>query len=470
MLNGRNGESVSGSDRPMILEAVTAIMTRPEWNAPYPSASFGSETASRLFVKSQSTTSLQSTSSDFLVDSVLHNVKNLFIQNLLAQMSYVVDKMSSRNVPASVVAFCGKATAYAFFYCDGIAEILVRLWAIPTEAMRRILIQKNLQRDTDLRVSADRVSNLFPSCLKNLTFSSVRSMSRSLRKRPQVPFATSYIPWHGPWLSRWAGRDTDLFYIFTKFYYHLVSIFLPATSTRQERICVPGFVLVQAQLFTVLESVIQRSCNQPLFDSSNATPPTSFEDMLEEADASAAILPLPPSHTNRSIAENRLIMLMRDCLSGTTNVYAYAREIFAESIEALLRAIASSISIYDHNACFALCDFMEEAITILVRYDHTSVSSSPAIDWSFWFKVCKRMMESQNTMTDIRLHAFLYSLWGTLVADKDRKHQVCVEWLLDEDTFEKQFNHWCPMVRAYYMRLLCWKIGRLDGSASEIDM
>jgi len=469
MLNGRNGESVSGNDRPTILEAVTAIMTRPEWTIHPTTFAFRTDKPLRPSLKSRSTTSLGSTASDFLADSVLHNIRNTYVQNLLAQMAFVVDKMSMRNVAASVVAFCGKVTAYAFFYCDGIAEILVRLWATSPEVLRRVLTENGVRRDTDLKAASGSVAIKFPPCVHNLTFQSLRSMMKNLRRRPQVPIATAYIPWHGPWVGRWAGRDSDLFFVFAKNYYDLTCRFLSEGITPGERTCAPGYILVQAQMLTVLDATIQRAINQPS-DHFNAAPSSTFEDLLGEADASATVLPLPPSGVNRSMAENRLIMMLRDCLSGSSAMSEKAQKTFGESFGYLLRAAARHISLFDNSACFTLCDFMEEAIAILDRYHHTSNQEQPVLDWAFWLDVYKHMMRSQNTMTEIRLCAFLYSLWSTIVSDESRKRELCLEWLLSEATFGRMFNHWCPMVRAYYMRLLCWKVARLDGANSDTDM
>lgn len=465
ILNGRNGESVSGSDRPAVLEAVTSIMIRPEWRIPYRLDLDGKVPP---FSRSRSTTSLGSVSSDFLADSVLHNIKNIYVQNLLSQMAYVVEKMSSRNVPASLVTFSGKAIAYAFFFCDGIADILVRLWGPSPATIRRVLIENQVQRHADFTRWSDSVASKFPSVLYGLAFRSSKFAVRYLRSRPQLPVATKYICWHGPWwMGRWAGRDTDLFFVFTKFYYNLMSDFLPPDPSPQERLCAPGYVLLQAQILTVLDATIQKGSGQSPLNSSLA-PSLPYDEILGQADASATILPLPPAV--RSMAENRLILLLRDCLSESTSIVEKVREIFAESFERLFKAAARRTSLFNHNACFTLCDLMEEAITILVRYNATSASSSILLDWSFWLKVCRQMMESQNTMTEIRLYAFLYSLWGTITADESRKGQICLEWLLDEEFFQKQFNHWCPLVRAYYMRLLCWRIGRLGDSPSEINM
>ena len=471
MLNGRHGESVSGNDRPAILEAVTALMVRPEWTLPALTATAKSGKTPRASIKSRSTTSLGSTmtmSSDFLIDSVYHNVKNTFTQNLLAQMAYAVNKMSNRSVPASVVAFCGRAIAYAFFYCDGVAEILVRLWATPPETLRRVLVGHGLRKETALDpVALDRISSNFPQSLHPLRFKALRPMTSYLRTRPQVPIATAYISWHGPWVGRWAGRDTDLFFIFAKFYTDLLCRFLPDDASPEETIAAPGWILVQAQILTILDSTMQHTNRSSPIDQIIGPSPITFDDMLGEADATAAMLSLPVNGAIRSMAENRLIMLLRDCLSGSATMVDKAQSLFAQSFCNLLKVAARKTSVFDHNACFTLCDLLEEVIPILTRYYQSSVMT--AIDWPFWLDVCKRMLQSQNTMTEVRLCSFLYSMWGAITSDEDRKRQICMDWLLSGDVFQNQFCHWCPMVRAFYMRLLVWRLARPDGNSPDLD-
>lgn len=470
MLNGRNGESVSGNDRPAILEAATAIMVRPEWVLPPSTFMARSNKSLRPSLKSRSTTSLGSTASEFLADSVFHNIKNTFSQNLLSQMAYVVDKMSTRNVPASVVTFCGKATAYAFFYCDGVADILVRLWATTSETLRRVLAESGIRRDTVLTSASERLALRFPPCLHALSFKSLQPMMRYLRSQPQVPVATSCIPWNGSWVGRWAGKDTDLFFVFTKSYYSLAARLLPEDHSQEERMCAPGYALIQAQILKILDATMQHPSSQPSLDHfKESSALMTFDDILGETDASAALLPLATAGLVRSMAENRLIMLLRDFLSGSLSITGKSREIFAESFQILLKAAARRISMFDHNGCFTLCDFMEEAIVIIARYNQVSHSLKSALDWSFWFEVWRKLMESQNTMTEIRLFAFLYSLWGTITYDESRKREICLGWLLQDGFFERQFNHWCPMVRAYFMRLLCWRVARVEGKGSELD-
>ena len=469
MLNGRHGESVSGNDRPAVLEAVTALMARPEWTLPLSSIVTRPGNTARTSLKSQSSTSLGSNMSDLLADSVHHNVRNTFTQNLLAQMAYVVDKMSTRNVAASVVTFCGKATAYAFVYCEGIAEILVRLWATPPETLRRVLAQGPL-RQSEMDSVSDRVCSAYPQCLHSLKLKALRPTMKYLRGKPQspVPIATTYIPWQGPWISRWAGKDTDLFFVFTKSYTDLACRFLPDDPSPEEIMAAPAWALVQAQILTILDTTMQQTNSQSA--NTQTGPSVTFDDLIAEADANATMLPLPAQGVVRTMGENRLIMLLRECLSNSTIMTVKSRLIFAQSFIGLLKIAARRISTYDHNACFTLCDFLEEAIPILQRYQQEIDAAIDIIDWSFWLDVCRHLLQSHNSMTEVRLFAFLYSMWSLVTSDEVRRHKVCIDWLVTEDTFHANFNHWCPMVRAFFMRLIVWKIARLNGSGSVVNM
>ncbi len=223
-----------------------------------------------------------------------------------------------------------------------------------------------------------------------------------------------------------------------------------------------GFILVQAQILTALDATIHR---QPAAE----PPPITFDDVLAGADASAAALPLPSNNSARLMAENRLIMLLRDFISERPSEYEAARRTFAESFGKVIQASAARTSLFDHNACFVLLDFVEEALNIYVRFHYAHELEWDFIDWPFWLSVCKKMLESENSMSEIRLFSFLYSSWHLITADERRKKIMCLDWLLTVETFDKFFNHWCPMVRAYYMRLVCWRLCRDDGEASDLD-
>ncbi|KAK3679319.1 hypothetical protein LTR78_000880 [Recurvomyces mirabilis] len=446
MLHGRNNQSISGTDRPAILDGISGIMERPEWRlAPSPFCPLDQKMKGINTPRNRSNTSLSSGASEFLTESVHHNVRNIFIQNLSAQMAFVVDKMSLRNASASLVTFCGKACAYAFMFVPGMADVLTRLWDLQMDTLRRVLEGNDIGKFDNLGDLSASVSSSFPPALHQLGFTSLMKYMRKLR------------------------RESDLFYVFVKHFHILVTEFLPKDFSKQERACAPGVLLVHAQILANLDATIHRDAGHAQRDPAAAGQSPTFDDVLGEPDAVAS-LPLPPTNAVRIMAENRLIMLIRDFLSERTADHPIARDFFADAFNDLMQTAAKGTSIYDHAACYTLLDFLEEALVILVRFEHLKDSDGKIINSEFWQSVCRKMIESQNTMTEIRLYAFLYTIWNTVVCNTNRKADLCLGLLLDPEVFESRFNHWCPMVRAYYMRLLCWRVTRFDGESHSGDM
>ena len=471
LLHGRNNQSISGTDRPAILDGIAGIMERPEWRLPpSPLSPLNQRLRGTASPLNRSTTSLGSEASDFLTESIHHNVRNIFIQNLSAQMAFVVDKMSLRNASASLVSFCGKACAYAFMFVPGMADVLVRLWDIHISTVQRVLEGNGIGKFDKLSDTGASIASGFPPALQQLGFTSLMKYMRTLRTPPPLPLGTSNIQWWGRWLDRWSGRESDLFYVFVKYFHILATEFLPSDSSRRERMCAPGFLLVHAQVLTNMDATIHRDANQAQHDPGAGGTSASFDDMFGDPDAVATTLPLLPINATRLMSENRLIMLIRDFLSERAAEHPAARRIFAESFNNLLQTAARGTSMFDHAACYTLLDFLEEAMVLLVRVEHITEGDEPLVDIDFWMLVWKKMIESQNTMTEIRLYAFLYTVWNTVISDLGRKRDLCSNLLLDPAVFSSQFNHWCPMVRAYFMRLLCWRVGRVDGEYSENDL
>ena len=462
MLSGRNNQSITGTDRPAFLEATSQIMMRPEWRIPpFPSNNGDTPQPPSIRVEHSSTT-LGSEASDFLVDTIHQNVQNMFIQNLLTQMAFVVEKLSMRSAPASLVTFGGKTCAYAFFFCPGVADMLVRLWRIAPGTLRRIFAEAGVERGEKLHLLAQALTPRFPAPSRSLIFDSQSALSRSLQMRKAIPPGTEHVMWHGPWIGRWSGRDSDLFFVFIKWYHILAAEFLQDEISKKDRVCIPGFGPVHAQILTVLETTVYRQAGQQSVD--NYASGTA--NGLDNPDA-VAPLPMTIANASRQIAENRLIILLRDVLGDRDPGRTKMQELYASSFGDDVKAATRKISLYNNDACFVLCDFLEEVFPIMARhYQH----ETPYLDWPFWLEVCKQMMQSHNTLTQIRLVAFVYSSWSILISNEAWKRDLILGWLLEQEFFDQLFNHWSPMVRHYFYRLLCWRIGRCDGEPSALDM
>ena len=467
LILNKNNQFVSGTDRPAVFDSILGIMERPEWRlAPSPYAPLRERQQMKGHQKSASVTSTSSESSDIIMsDSVIHNVRNLFQQNLIDQIGYVVEKMSMRNAPASSVSFCGRTCAYAFFFCPGIADVLVRLWNPTMDSLNRVLSECGHKRSITLKEAAEKIGSGFPSHLKALRFDNISAIYKALRKPAPLPLRTHSLPWSSAhWVSRWCGKDSDLFYVFVKHHHMLVVEFLPSQTTRTERLCAPGLIFVHAQILTNMDATIHRNTTQNPTDPGNSTTTSTFDDILTDPDSSAPAFPLAPAaNATRQMGENRLIMLVRDLLSERNTTPEAVQEIFGVAFADLLKAAARRTSIYDPYACYVLCDLLEEAFLILVRYEQLNPGLGSVLDWSFWLEVWRKTVESHNTTTEIRLYALLYSLWPAFVIEPQRRAELCSQFLLEPEFFTSRFNHWCPMVRAYYQRLLCWRVARFDG-------
>lgn len=466
LLDGPSQGAVPGVDRPTLHEVTTFVMMRPEWRMNTPSFRplLDRDMRERVKTKRQARSNASNddsgspTDSDFIAESAEHNVRTMFTTNLIRQMAIVVDKLSQRHLPLSLINFAGKACAYAFFFVPGIADVLVRLWALSADLLRRVADDFQLPRCS--KDESEDIVSLFPHNMDNLGWTSVKTMTARLRQSTKLPLAAAKIPWHGPWLARWRGRDTDLFFIFCKYYFVLAEEFVPSELPLVEKGRAPAFLLVNAQILAILDSTVHRQAayNAMTFPSADGI------------DASATALPFAPNNNvMKGMTENRLIVLLKDFLSAGSIHLTAARHTFAEAFMALMKASAKKTSLFDHNACFTLCDFLQESLVAYDGYIDVHRPTLEYIDWPFWLDVCKKIMESNNAGSEIRVLSLIFSIWDAITSNQNRKEMICFDWLLKEDIFYKWFNSWCPMVRAYFMRLLCWRICRDAGSANDLD-
>ncbi|KAF8444194.1 hypothetical protein BGX38DRAFT_1143738 [Terfezia claveryi] len=364
----------------------------------------------------RSSASLSSDSSRYSVEkSVQHNIKSLFTRTIIDTLAYAVDKMGQRTAPASVVAFAGKVVAYAFYFCNG-----------------------------------------FPDCLQPLSFTNFAGALRQLKKTVKPPLGNT-VDWYGAWVNRWLGRDSDLLFVFLKYYHMLLCGFMPPETSELSQACAPGFIFIQAHMLNIMDSTLhskpQKIVPGPLGSS------ITFDDVL----AKASTLAVP---THRTMAENKLIVLLRDVLADRQLCSAKCRAMLSKSFSTMLMAAAQRTKVFDSDACFTLCDMVEEILPILNYSERLEGGGTTYIDWPFWLDVFKRMSNCDNNMTELRLICMVFTIWGLLIEEDGRKRSLCMDWLLSPPTWERFFCHWCPMVRAYFMRLICWRLARFTGTES----
>jgi hypothetical protein len=471
MLRELQHDRMSSHERPIVLEAITGIMERAEWRLAMRDGEqrrrgSADEQRRRALGMSGTNGSTTSLTSSMTSGPVMENVSVLFVHHLYEQMAVVVDKMGQRTAPASLVSFCGQACAYAYFFCPGMADILVRLWGVHPTRLKRVL--KAFGHNSPFRFpsEAEAMIESLPATLHSLSFKSLKEAVAKLRQACPMPDIVSQIGWHGYWLKRWSGKDSDLFYAFVKRFHRLLGEFVPKKAAKNKWLCAPGVLPVYAQMLANLDMTIHRQASgrsespNKTEDGQREPPPTTFDDVLG-ANASADVFGAASINATRIMADQRLVTLLSDVLPIRPPPFPHSAYMFAEGFCELLKATASQTSAHDQAACYTLCDFLQEALVILGKFE-AHAFTTPLVDWDFWMECFTRMARSDTTLTQIRLFALLYTIWPMIAAHSRWKEHLCMNVLLDPAYFESHFGHYCALVRTYYQRLLCWRIARCD--------
>ncbi|KAK6354752.1 hypothetical protein TWF696_003889 [Orbilia brochopaga] len=474
--NGSN--MVPIQDKSTYLEGVVGIMSRPEWRA---ASSSLAPLSTRNPSPSNSCSSLSSTSSTISYEkSLQHDMKVMYTTSLLDTLAYALDGMSEPQC-GGLMHFAGKVAAYAFFFVNGVSEMLIGLLGLKAPQLRKVLNEYGIGRGMDLQAVAEGVIGEFPQAVHSVGFTTMGAALPRLKKPGNYMVATSIIDWQGPWIHRWTGRETDMFFVFVKHYHLLLAEYLPVGTSPTARLCAPGFIFVQAQLLSLLETAINRGPPHLLPVDTGPTNVT-FDDIV-----GAHVMngngngggsgngngngntnqPAPAKTMYRPLMDQRIFSLLKD-ITLDKNFNDAMRDAFATAFASLLKSLAKNTKVVEHSACVSLCDLLEEGIPALYQFEQQSETGAKYIDWPFWLDVSRQMIKNENSMTELRVFSFIYVIWDLIADDLERKRSVCLEWLLSDETWQRFFSHWCPMVRSFYMRLLCWRIGRLSAQGREI--
>ncbi|KAF3917746.1 hypothetical protein ABW20_dc0101681 [Dactylellina cionopaga] len=460
--NGAN--MIPVQDKSTYLEGVIGILSRPEWRA---APSSLAPLSTRNPSPSNSCSSLSSASSTISYEkSLQHDMKVMYTTSLLDTLAFALEGMSEQHC-GGLVHFAGKVAAYAFFFVNGVSEMLIGLLGLKAPQLRKVLNEYGIGRGMDLQAVAEGVIGEFPHSVHSVGFTTMSAALPRLKKPGNYMVATSNIDWKGAWVPRWIGRETDMFFVFSKHYHLLLAEYLPVGISATARLCAPGFLFVQAQLLSLLETAIHRGPPH-LLPQENGAVNVTFDDIVGAHVANGNVVPQAPSKTMyRPLMDQRIFSLLKD-ITLDRNFNDALRDVFATAFANLLKSLAKNTKIVEHSACVSLCDLLEEGIPALYQFERQSETGAKYIDWPFWMDVSKQMMKNENSMTELRLFSFIFVVWDLIAEDPERKRSICLDWLLKDDTWQRFFSHWCPMVRSFYMRLLCWRVGRFSGASHEV--
>ncbi|KAI5308772.1 hypothetical protein KEM55_004908, partial [Ascosphaera atra] len=347
-------------------------MTRPEFRYPYvpagrslhsSSSDNGGGKSPQVGSPDSGSASQKSAGSDFLTESIYHNVRNIFNQNLLSQLGFCIDRMSLNHCSASLVTLTARTCAYAFFFCPGVADVLVRLWKTSPDGLRRVVTLHDPSFSMKARAqTSEEVASYFPPALRSLSFTSHVALVRSLRERATPPIAAARINWYGSWITKWNGRETDLLFVFIKHFHLLLADFAPTASMPKSKlIYIPGLLIIQTQILRLLDDTLSRSSGElpeSLSFTTKQQRTPNFDDIIAGGADTTTAAPLGTANSLRAMSENRLLLLLRDVIADHQIGYE-VRLHFVEAMSDLLKAVTRKTSLFDHNACFVLMDFVQ---------------------------------------------------------------------------------------------------------------
>jgi len=161
--------------------------------------------------------------------------------------------------------------------------------------------------------------------------------------------------------------------------------------------------------------------------------------------------------SGKSIHSDRRVSL------PSLHIKQHLASLFTVLFERTLKAAVRKTSVWEGQACFALCDVIERMVPV-IDDSHVKVHESlMGLDWPFWNDVVKKLvLQSENSVTQVRAFGFLFNIWGRCPAGDQG-------WLLEEETWETFFCHWSTLVRCYFMNLVCWRVCMSSQSGVSVD-
>lgn len=398
---------VAGADRGAYLETVAGIMSRNEWQRASDS------------------------------NKVIYN-------SLLADtLSFALTRLKYKPISINISVFAGQVFAHAFFALQGVADVLLFLLGVRQVEINRLIKAARVAKVT-LDARAEATSSMFPSHLHSL----VGKHSAYNGRTPSPPKLVKDI--YGAWVSRWQSHESDLFASFLKHYFVLISESRLAAET-ESLLCAPGVLIISARILILFDYRIHRQLSRGIGNcNSRSKQPIQGDENVSMPTMAASMPGTALHHPGSKIADMRVLRAINELLSVDLASSRLAA-VYGAHFEVILHAAAQRTSLYDLFGCIALCDLADAVFRVM--YNTTAT-----VDWGFWFTVVRRMVQSKNIQTEVRALAFLYGCWDAMVLDV----ADLVPWLLSEQIWLDMFCHWSPLVRAYYLRLLCWRVSGTD--------
>ncbi|KAI7945932.1 hypothetical protein MJO29_012320 [Puccinia striiformis f. sp. tritici] len=420
---------------------------------------------------------------------------------LVSVLNFAIDKLNDKAVYANTLVFAGRMLSLAFFRIEGVGRKLLRaLPPVKRMSMRRLLDEMESSSNNNQQNSNSiEPPNLqpFPAYLRELCFVDLPSYCKVFNSPSAdsdnllVQEGEILVEMSGNWLIRWTASDSDLPFAFYRAYHRQLATYLRPQESNvvhpSTLISMPGFLLVSASFLDKCDSLVHRSLR-----SVTTLGPTA--NNFNAGESANLVMGAKPKVLE--LAHRRLVSTALDIVGGSPSPLVdqelpsddsdRRRQFFGGLLNLWIRAIAKRTSMWDTRSVFLLLDFLDGLFyTVLytapvppVNNDLNS-SLAPAVpklvlpslelfDLHFILDVLRRiLLTADNTVCIMRTIAFIYSQFEALTSPPETLRALCLDLLLDPEVFQHLFLHWNSGVRGYYMRLLVWRLSRLNGSTQQ---
>ncbi|KAG7664867.1 uncharacterized protein J8A68_001625 [[Candida] subhashii] len=422
-------------------------------------------------------------------------------QSLLIQtLDYCIEKMSNlKTVSASFSAFMGKVFAYSFFKIPHVSNALLFLLNV-----KQITFESCLRKLSNNQPCDNKLKSIFPHHLHYLiNFKGMHTLTTKGQKKsincapiPRHPVSGIKDP-NGDWVRRWYCPDSNVFNSFFRHYIDILQTYLreqPEKVNRDVLFNCPGFSIIISHIFQIFHTGIVRissnfvNSTKPLGPQTTPTHTRKFNP-----DGTSIMIPHPSASSfNPNLKQSdvyytsilKVFKTVRDITYCATLDEKPIDPISADLVKVIdtcLISIAKETTIYDFNRNGLILSIANEFINHIGN--NTGMEMKLLVNWDFWLS-CNYMMikHCDHVQTILKNFAFLFNTWdmipetlsnlgtnkvdinlqniefGWLTDVKNSSKLNFINFLISDETFQRFFTHWNPIIRSYYIKLLIWRV------------
>ncbi|CAG8608543.1 10392_t:CDS:2 [Paraglomus brasilianum] len=411
-------------------------------------------------------------------------------KTLLLLVQKVFRSLSDMGVLTNWISFSARVLAFCFLRLPEVAYALIKDLPVKEFHTKRLLaiIEPNEKiKSESLAKSYDMMQNMFPKNMHPFCYKTSRIWWNQLRN-PKKEWRSADIEMSGNCKKRWLADDSDLFFSFYKHYHIALKSYFADSSDESSTspfvyIASPGYLHFAGFFLQKLDLLIY---NREVYAitgynlNSNGTwqihtPKTNACDMAKKA-----------YNMGRTITMGEFVSLNKKPLAleaassrfAETIATVVEQGIYEQMPNIWLKAVVKKTNMYDWEGVFCLFDFMEnlidsidERVTIALSPPTTtttkpnlcSTSTLPSIvDIPFIISFISVILkECDHASSLLRTISFIYSQFTLLTASPEYLQLLVLDTLMIREVFDKLFCHWAKFVRAYFIRLLVWRVKRI---------